>query len=98
MKQKGIDISGQTSKYLNQTLNLGSYQAIVSLCEEAEEAFPPPPTKTVTIRWQIDNPSKVKGAEEEIIAAYEKTYNYINSNIHDLIEAILGEEIKTEEA
>ena len=57
MAAKGIDISQQTSKYLNQVINLDSYEVIVALCEEAEKAFPPPPTKTVSIRWEIGNPT-----------------------------------------
>ncbi|MFQ5752871.1 MAG: phosphate signaling complex protein PhoU, partial [bacterium] len=44
MADKGIDISNQSSKYLNQIPNLEHYQVIISLCKEAEAAFPPPPT------------------------------------------------------
>ncbi len=92
MAKKGIDISGQKSRYLNETLNLDSYSVIVSLCEEAEVAFPPPPTKTIGIRWDIRNPSKVKGTEEEKLKAYEKTYKYLEKHIRDLIPALLGEQ------
>ncbi|MCG8608387.1 phosphate signaling complex protein PhoU [bacterium] len=97
MRDKGIDISNQKSQYLNEILNLGSYEVIVSLCREAEQAFPPPPTKTVSISWSIEDPSKLNGPEEKILAAYEKTYNYINEHIRDLVEAILGDDIKQEE-
>ncbi len=63
MAEKGIDITGQTSKYLNQIPDLEHYDVIISLCKEAEVAFPPPPTKTVSIRWNIDDPSKFHGSE-----------------------------------
>ncbi len=91
MAEKGIDISKQTSRYLHQTLNLGDYTAIVTLCKEAEEAFPPPPSKTVRIRWNIKDPSKATGSEEEIHTAYEKTYKYLDTHIRGLIQAISGE-------
>jgi phosphate transport system protein len=97
MRDKGVDITTQASKHLNEILNLGSYEVIVSLCPEAEQAFPPPPTKTVSISWSIEDPSKLEGPEEKILAGYEKTYNYINEHIRDLIEAILGDEVKQEE-
>lgn len=94
MAGKGIDISGQSSKYLNQTLDLGNYAVIVSLCKEAEEAFPPPPTKTVRIRWHVDDPSAVQGSEAEIKRAFEKAFKYLDKNIRNMVQAIIGENVK----
>ena len=94
---KGIDISQQTSKYLNQVLDLDNYQVIVALCEAAEEAFPAPPTKTVSIRWEIENPSKIKGSKEEIQNAYDNTFQYLDSHIRDLMQAIIGDSATTNE-
>ena len=94
MASKGIDISQQTSKYLNQVLDLTDYKIFVSLCKEAEAAFPPPPTKMINITWEIEDPSRVKGSEEEIEGAYEKTYRILESHIRDLVEAVLGNDIK----
>ena len=97
MREKGIDVSQETSKYLNQVLDLENYQIYVGLCVEAEEAFPPPPTKMIDIHWDIENPSKLEGSEEEIRAAYEKTYSILDSHIRDLVEAIIGKEDKKED-
>lgn len=95
MASKGIDISNQTSKYLNQIPDLEAYEVIIALCKEAQVAFPPPPTKTVSIPWHIDDPSRVKGSEDEIRAAYERTYDYLYTHISDLVNAVLGND-KTE--
>jgi phosphate transport system protein len=97
MAEKGVDISHETSKYLSQVLDLEKYQVYVGLCEEAEEAFPPPPTKMIDIHWDIENPSKLEGSEEEIRAAYEKTYGILDSHIGDLVEAIVGKEDEKED-
>jgi hypothetical protein len=35
----------------------------------------------------------VEGSPEEIRAAYEETFQYINTHVRDLVEAILGEQI-----
>jgi phosphate transport system protein len=91
MAGKNIDISQQLSKYLHQVLTLEKFQIFVSLCHEAEEAFPAPPTKMISIHWEISDPSRVEGSEEEKEAAYEKTFQALNSNIRDLVEAVLGE-------
>ncbi|MFQ5627390.1 MAG: phosphate signaling complex protein PhoU [bacterium] len=93
MAGMGIDISHQKSKSLNHILNLEHYDVIISLCKEAEVAFPPSPTKTVSIRWHIDDPSQIKGKAEEKKRAYEKTYHFLDTNIHDLVEAIIVDEI-----
>lgn len=97
LAEKGIDISKQTSKYLNQILNLEHYEVIVSLCPKADVAFLPPPTKTVGIQWHLEDPSKLKGSEEEIEAAYEKAYQYLDTHIKELVEAIIGDINKKEE-
>jgi phosphate transport system protein len=94
MADKGIDISRQRSKHLNQILGLENYQIFVSLCKEAEEAFPPPPTKMISIHWEIEDPSRLEGSEVEIQTAYEHIYQVLESQIRDLVEAILENDIK----
>ena len=97
MAEKGIDISEQTSKYLDQILDLENYEIFVSLCKEAKECFPPPQSKMISIHWEIEDPSRLDGSEQDIRTAFEKTYNILDSNIRDLVEAILGNNILGEE-
>jgi phosphate transport system protein len=91
MMDKNIDISRQTSKYLNQVPNLDHYQVIIALSKDAEVAFPPASTKTVSIDWNVEDPSKTSETAEEVRAAYEKTFQFLETHIRDLVEAILGE-------
>jgi len=97
MAEKGIDISGQPSKFLDQILDLENYQIFVSLCREAEDYFPPPQSKMISIDWEIGDPSRIDGSDEDVRAAYEKTYTILDANIKDLVEAILGNHILEEE-
>ena len=92
MAEKGFDISHHKSKSVSQIPNLDHYQVIVALAQEAQRVFPPPPTKTVGLDWNVKDPSFVEGSPEEIRAAYEETFQYINTHIRDLVEAILGEQ------
>src|ERR1043165_5244408 len=92
LAEKGMDISHHKSKAVNQIPNLDHYQVIVALAQEAQRVFPPPPTKTVGLDWNVKDPSFVEGTPEEIRAAYEETFQYINTHIRDLVEAILGEQ------
>jgi phosphate transport system protein len=93
MKEKGIDISRQHSKSVEQIPNFDHYQVIIALAKEAEKVFPPPPTKTVSLGWTVQDPSKVMGTPEQVKAAYDATYQYICEHINDLAEAILGDKI-----
>jgi phosphate transport system protein len=90
MKNKGFDLSHQTSKALSQVPNLDHYQFIVALAEEAKMAFPKPPTKTIGLDWSVPDPSIVKGTPAEVQAAYEKTYEFLHAHIKDLVKAVVG--------
>src|SRR3954462_8502727 len=91
LAEKRIDISHQAPKGISQIPNFDHYQVIVALAKEAQKIFPPPPTKTVGLDWNVKDPSIVQGSPEQIRAAYEETFQYINTHIRDLVEAILGE-------
>ena len=68
-----------------------------ALAQEAQKIFPRPPTKTVCLDWSVSDPSQVRGADAEIRAAYEETYQFLRAHIRDLIEAVLGEQINQSE-
>ena len=91
LASKGIDISRHTSKSVSQIPNFDHYQVIVALAKEAQKVFPPPPTKTVGLDWNVKDPSTVKGSDQEVRAAYEETFQYLNNHIRDLVQALLGE-------
>ena len=91
LREKGLDVSRQTSKAVIQIPNLEHYQIIVALAKEAERVFPRPPTKTVCLDWSVGDPSQVKGSVAEIRAAYEETYTFLQAHIRDLLEAVAGE-------
>ena len=91
LRDKGLDISRQVSKAVDQIPHLDHYQIIVALAKEAQQVFPPPPTKAVCLDWSVPDPSALKGLPEEVQAAYEQTYQFFKAHIRDLVEAILGD-------
>jgi len=92
LSEKGIDISESKSKSIEQIPNFDHYQVVVALDKEAQKVFPPPPTKTVGLDWNVKDPSSVQGSPEEVKQAYEETFQHIKTHVEDLVEAILGEE------
>ncbi len=93
LKEKGLDISRQTSKAAAQIPNLEHYQIIVALAPEAKKFFPHPPTKVVCLDWSLPDPSKVEGTAAEVRAAYESTYQFLHGHIQELVEAVLGNKV-----
>lgn len=92
LRDKGIDISRNLSKAVDQIPHLSHYQIIVALSKDAHRVFPPSPTKAVCLDWSVADPSAVKGSAEEVRAAYEETYKFLKAHIRDLVEAILGDQ------
>ena len=92
-RDKGIDVSRQSSKSIDQVPHLAHYQIIVALDQQAHKVFPPPPIKTVSLDWSVPDPSKVKGTPEQVRAAYEQTFAFLRAHITDLVQAILGDEV-----
>jgi protein-tyrosine-phosphatase len=70
-------------------------QMIVALDRRARRAFPVPPSKTITLDWNVKDPSTVQGTAEEIQAAYEEVYQYLLAHIRDLVEAVTGNHLET---
>jgi protein-tyrosine-phosphatase len=90
LKAKGIDLSRHIPKTLQQIPNLDHYHIVVGLAQEAQKALPPPPRKTVYFDWNVEDPSKTEGSPAVVRAAYERTYEFLLSQIQDLAEALLG--------
>jgi phosphate transport system protein len=91
LAEKGVDISHQPSRSVEQVPDVGQIQVIVALCKEAENAFPDKPTKTLGLRWLVADPSKARGTPEEVRAEYQQAFDFLTNHIRDLVQAILGE-------
>lgn len=91
MAEAGVDISGQTSK----TLDLDRYsqqQVIITLCGDANERCPiVPPTARIRQHWDLPDPAKATGTEEEIMAQFRAVRDEIRRRVANLLDE-LGEQ------
>jgi phosphate transport system protein len=94
MREKGLDMGRMAPKAIYQVPNLDHYQVIVGVAKEAQQAFPRSPRKMVYIDWSIDDPSRQRGSDAEIHAAYEATFRFLSSHVRDLVGAVLGVRIE----
>lgn len=85
MKEDSIDISNHTSNNLEEYLDI-SFDYIITVCDNAKERCPFFPGKAERLHYNFFDPSKVKGTEEEIHAAFVKTRNQIREYCKNFIE------------
>jgi phosphate transport system protein len=89
LRERGLDISGHTSKAVDQIPSLKPYQIIVALAEEAQRVFPPPPTKAICLDWSVRDPSAIPTPAERQLA-YQETYDFLQSNLQALVGQVLA--------
>ena len=78
MKEDDIDITGHTSNNLEEYLDI-SFDYILTVCDHASERCPIFPGKAERLHHNFFDPSKVKGTEEEIHAAFLKAREEIKA-------------------
>jgi phosphate transport system protein len=89
LKEKGFDIAQNKSKSVGQVPNLDHYHVIIALATNAKKVFPPPPTKTVGLDWNVEDPSRLPGSLADVRDAYEQTFQYINTHVKELVQALV---------
>ena len=76
MREIGIDISGHTSKHMNEFLG-GKVDIVVTVCGNADQACPIFPGQVKRYHWGFDDPAHAAGTEEEILEAFRKVRDQI---------------------
>jgi phosphate transport system protein len=89
MAQKGIDISRQASKSLEQVPQWELYQVVIALSAQAREALPIRANKTICLTWSVPDPTQVEGPPEAAAAAFDLAFQSLQSHIRELVGAIL---------
>jgi arsenate reductase len=76
MKELGIDISGHTSKHLNEFLNR-KIDTVITVCGKADQACPMFPGQVHRYHWGFDDPAHAEGTEEEVLAVFRRVRDQI---------------------
>jgi arsenate reductase len=69
MAERGVDLSGQRSKHLNEYL-AEPFDYVITVCDSAAEACPLFPGPAWRIHWSIPDPAAVQGSPSEQRAAF----------------------------
>jgi arsenate reductase len=82
LKEIGIDISGHTSKHLDQFLNSG-IETVVTVCGTANKACPVFPGKVTRHHWGFEDPPHAKRPGDSELDAFRR----IRDEIRNTFEA-----------
>jgi phosphate transport system protein len=96
MAQKGMDLSRQTSKSLEQVPQWEQYQVVIALGAQPQEALPIRGKKTICLTWAVPDPAQAQGPADTAAAAFEAAFQSLQSQIRELVGAIL-EQPQTEQ-
>ncbi len=76
MKEIGIDISGHTSKHMNEFLDR-KIDTVITVCGNADQACPMFPGQVNRYHWGFDDPAHATGTEEEILDVFRRVRDQI---------------------
>jgi arsenate reductase len=77
MQEIGLDISGHTSKHMNDFLNR-KITTVITVCGNADQACPMFPGQVNRHHWGFDDPAHATGTEEEILQQFRRVRDEIN--------------------
>jgi arsenate reductase len=85
MAELGIDISGQSSKRIDEELLL-KMDIIVTLCGHAEALCPRTPEGVRRVHWPIDDPVGAVGTDEQIMEEFRRARDEIKEMVIGLLK------------
>jgi arsenate reductase len=78
MAERGIDITGHTSKTLDRFLDQ-PWDDVITVCDSANEACPVFPKAGRRIHWSFEDPSKAAGSEDAQLAVFRRIREEIDA-------------------
>ncbi|MGB9780487.1 arsenate reductase (thioredoxin) [Caldanaerobacter sp.] len=87
MKEIGIDISNQTSDLIDENI-LFKADYVITLCGDARDKCPALPPSVKSLHWELEDPARAEGTEEEIMRKFREVRDIIKEKVKALIEEI----------
>ncbi len=78
MAERGVDISGHTSKVFS---GLESWDYLITVCDDANERCPWVPGSVKRLHWSFPDPSRATGTEEERLAVFRRVRDQIEQRL-----------------
>jgi len=89
MAEIGIDISQQRSKRVDELHNFKP-DMVITLCGDANENCPLYPGSVKRLHWDLPDPAKAKGNDEEVTAVFRNVRDEIERLVRELADNLKG--------
>lgn len=83
MRERGVDISAQTSKGLDAVPRDVDY--VITLCGDAAESCPVYPAHVRVEHWNLPDPAKATGTQEEVRRVFREVRDEIERRIKEWV-------------
>ena len=91
MAEAGVDISGHTSKHIDDLGGI-NFDCVVTVCDNAREQCPIFPGRTRHVHRAFDDPYFATGSEEEIMAVFRRVRDQIKAFVEKMPDNLTGKE------
>lgn len=85
MRERGIDISRQRSKSVDEFAGQ-NFDYVITVCDNANERCPIYPARTERIHWSFDDPAAAEGDEAARLAVFRRVRDEIESRLREFIK------------
>ena len=85
MRERGIDISHQRSKHLNEYISQ-PFDYVITVCDSAAESCPLFPGRAERIHWSFPDPAAALGSDEEKLSMFREVRDDIEARLGDWLE------------
>lgn len=76
MREIGIDLTGHTSKPMNDFLSR-RIDTVITVCGKADQACPVFPGQVHRYHWGFDDPARAQGSNDEVLAEFRRVRDQI---------------------
>lgn len=85
MNEDGVDITKHTSNHIDEYMDI-DFDLILTVCDSAKESCPYFPSSAKTIHHSFEDPAKVSGTANEVIASFRRIRDEIKSYTNYLLK------------
>jgi protein-tyrosine-phosphatase/DNA-binding transcriptional ArsR family regulator len=89
MAERGIDISGNTTKHFRRYAR-NHFDYVVTLCDKVREVCPEFPGEPTTIHWSMPDPVAEGTTDEETYPAFQRTADELETRVPQLIAQLFA--------
>ena len=91
MAERGIDISGSTTKHLRRYAR-NHFDQVITLCDKVREICPDFPGDPATPHWSLPDPAAAGSTDEESYPAFEQAADDLEGRVDQLIAQLSATE------